>query len=135
MHVPRNEHFVIKTLVNTDFEYKMVAEAFFATSEGKYNPDMGNVSRYIPKSKTIKIEKIYNPVIFDKFAGELRRTLIKYPSKSTWDLVKLMFHGSGTTDPKLIYSGEYGLDNRYSKAGMYGNGIYFADNSSYSFIY
>ena len=61
--------------------------------------------------------------------------LMKYPSKKTWDLVKLMFHGSTGTDPKLIYESEYGLDNRYSKPGMYGTGIYFADNSSYSFNY
>ena len=47
----------------------------------------------------MKIEKIYNPTIFDKFAGELKRTLKKYPAASVWDLAKLLFHGSNNTLP------------------------------------
>ena len=114
----------------------MVAESFYMTADGtQFNPDGGFRSTYKPEGKSIKIEKIYNPVVFDKFTGELQRMLKKYPSKSTWELVKLMFHGSTGTDPKIIYESEYGLDNRYSKAGMYGTGIYFADNSNYSFNY
>ena len=76
-----------------------------------------------------------NPVVFDKFKGELQRMMKKFRDKKTWDLVRLMFHGCGATDPKLIYGSEYGLDNRHSRAGMYGNGIYLADNSCYSFSY
>ena len=46
-----------------------------------------------------------------------------------------MFHGSSATEPNTIFSGEYGLDNRYSNAGMYGKGCYFANNSNYSLTY
>jgi len=44
----------------------------------------------------------------------------------------MLWHGTRQTDPKTIVKSEYGLDMRFSKAGNYGNGIYFADNSSYS---
>lgn len=46
-----------------------------------------------------------------------------------------LFHGSRSTDPELIYSGEDGLDIRFSNAGAYGQGVYFANNSSYSHTY
>ena len=60
----------------------------------------------------------------------------KFKDQSIWDIVKLMFHGSSGTDPKLIYGSEYGLDNRYSSDGcMYGRGIYLANNSKYSLSY
>jgi hypothetical protein len=35
----------------------------------------------------------------------------------------------------LIYGSEDGLDIRFSNAGAYGNGIYFANNSQYSSNY
>lgn len=76
-----------------------------------------------------------NNNIFDKFSLELRKTLKKYPQKKSWDLVKFLFHGSKNTSPEEIYSTEYGLDNRFSRDGMYGNGIYFANNSCYSSTY
>ena len=46
--------------------------------------------------------------------------------------MKHLFHGTNQTDPKLIYSCEDGLDIRFSNAGAYGNGIYFANNATYS---
>ena len=48
------------------------------------------------------------------------------------DLVKHLFHGSKHTEPQLIYASEEGLDIRYANEGIYGRGIYFADNSQYS---
>ena len=85
-----------------------------------------------PNIEITGVQKMFNPTIFDKFSGELRRTLKKYPWKKTWDLMKLLFHGTKNTDPNLICGDEYGLDNRHSHNGMYGNGVYFANNSNYS---
>ena len=48
---------------------------------------------------------------------------------------KLLFHGTSGTDPKLVYDSEEGLDMRFSNDGMWGRGIYFAVNSSYSNSY
>lgn len=46
--------------------------------------------------------------------------------------MKHLFHGTNQTDPKLIYQSEDGLDIRFSNAGAYGTGVYFANNSAYS---
>lgn len=34
-----------------------------------------------------------------------------------------------------ILNSEYGIDQRFARAGMYGTGIYFANNSNYSLAY
>lgn len=83
----------------------------------------------------IKIEKIYNSVIYERFINEFKRMQRKYPNKKINDMMKHLFHGSRTTDPKLIYGSEDGLDIRFSNPGAYGTGIYFAKNSSYSNTY
>ena len=36
------------------------------------------------------------------------------------------------TDPSLIYKGEEGFDIKFSSAGLWGKGIYFAERASYS---
>ena len=108
------------TLKNVDFEYQFIKGAFEGT--------IGNKA-----TKVVKIEKIYNRVTFEKFTCEVRYMLNKYPNKSVWELVKMMFNGpKSNTDPKVIYSGEYGIDQRFAANGMYGRGLYFADNSAYS---
>jgi len=43
-----------------------------------------------------------------------------------------MYHGTSTTDPKLIYMSEEGFDMRFGKRGMWGLANYFAKNASYS---
>ena len=61
--------------------------------------------------------------------------LKKYKDFPINKIVKHLFHGTSSTDPSLIYKSESGLDMRFSKPGMYGKGIYFAENSSYSDSY
>ena len=54
-------------------------------------------------AKTLKVtnvQKVFNSSIFDKFTLELKKNLRKYPDKKIWDLMKLLFHGSKTTDPR-----------------------------------
>jgi hypothetical protein len=82
--------------------------------------------------KITNIQKIYNCIIYEKFINEFKRMLRKYPQKNTNDIMKHLFHGTKATDPKLIFASEDGLDIRFSNAGAYGNGIYFANNSQYS---
>jgi hypothetical protein len=50
-------------------------------------------------------------------------------------LVKLLFHGTKSVTPKEIYEGNQGLDMRFSRPGMFGQGIYFADSPNYSDAY
>lgn len=143
-------------MTQTDFEYKFIETAFNDTNNPALDKQARNMGPVFggnaannapanllgagayrhPKSpaqgRIIKIEKIYNPTIFDKFTGELKRTLKKYPQCSVWDLTKLLFHGSNNTKPSDIYTSDYGLDMRFANAGLYGTGIYFANNSHYS---
>jgi hypothetical protein len=44
----------------------------------------------------------------------------------------LLWHGTRDTDPKIIYEGQEAFDAKYSREGMWGIGLYFAVNSSYS---
>lgn len=46
-----------------------------------------------------------------------------------------MFHGTRKTDPTEILKSDEGFDMRFSNAGMWGTGVYFADKASYSDIY
>ena len=140
---------MLQELNQTDFEYRLVETAF--TSTGKPEMDKQAAGGYgaypgggrragallpHPKSpaagRVLKIEKMFNPTIFDKFAGELRRQLKEYPGASVWDITRLLFHGSNQTTPSQIYASDYGLDMRFANAGMYGTGIYFANSSHYS---
>ena len=66
---------------------------------------------------------------------EFKRMLRKYPNRQIDDIMKHLFHGSKTTDPRLIYASEDGFDPRFSNSGLYGRGTYFADNSHYSSKY
>ena len=47
----------------------------------------------------------------------------------------LLFHGTRNTPPSCIYHDEEGFDMRFSNAGLWGNGNYFAVNASYSYSY
>jgi Poly(ADP-ribose) polymerase catalytic domain len=85
--------------------------------------------------KISKIEKVYNCVLYERFMNEFKRLLRKYPNYQITDLMKHLFHGTRATAPHLIYSSEDGLDMRFSNSGMYGQGVYFADNSQYSHSY
>jgi len=58
-----------------------------------------------------------------------------YPKKKPNEMIRHLFHGTKGTDPKLIYESKYGLDIRFARSGLYGEGIYFAEHSSYSHQY
>jgi hypothetical protein len=43
-----------------------------------------------------------------------------------------LWHGTRKSKPSLFYKGEEGFDIKYSNNGMWGKGIYFAENARYS---
>lgn len=84
----------------------------------------------------LSVSKLHNKFVQEKFLMELKLACsTKYRDKSLSQLVKLLFHGTNTTNPKDIWQSEQGLDMRFSRDGMYGQGIYFADNAEYSHRY
>ena len=42
------------------------------------------------------------------------------------NVFKFLFHGTMTTEPSIVYNSEDGLDFRFSRAGLFGQGVYFA---------
>jgi hypothetical protein len=75
-------------------------------------------------------------VVYQRIEGELIRMLAKQNNQpmplTANNLVKHLFHGTKDTEPSKVYSSEEGLDMRFSKDGLNGYGIYFADNAKYS---
>ncbi len=55
--------------------------------------------------------------------------------KGVAENIKVLWHGTRRSDPSLFYKGEEGFDIKYSREGMWGRGIYFAENAKYSFDY
>jgi hypothetical protein len=92
-----------------------------------------NVEENIGHMQILKIQKIFNCVIFKKFRTEFKRMIKKYRSTLIgFNIMKFLFHGTSNINPYLIFSSEDGIDIRFSRSGLYGNGIYFAQHSSYS---
>ena len=95
MRVPRGQNYSLEQLTAQDFEYKLIEKAFVDTGKSNMDPQsnqhqlvfgghhmggqMGGANALLPHPKSpaigriLKIEKIYNPTIFDKFSGELKR--------------------------------------------------------------
>ena len=102
---------------------------------GLGNPRGGGVITGAGLPKIVQIEKVFNCVLYEKFMNEFKRMLRKYPNLEISDMMKHLFHGTRQTDPELIFGSEDGLDIRFSNAGAYGTGVYFANNSQYSSTY
>jgi hypothetical protein len=124
--------FDVKTLLPGLFEYEFVEKMFKDSWVGHKTHFGQGVSHY---NKIVSVEKIFNCVLYEKFLVEFKMMLKKYKKIPINMILKHLFHGSGGTDPTLVYKSESGLDMRFSKPGMYGKGIYFAEQSSYSDAY
>ena len=104
-----------KPLPTTDKHYKEIS-AFFAKTS----------------SQTIEsIERIFSYRLYTNYAYR-HEAFSRAEGKAV--KIKHLFHGTRSTDPKVIYDSDTGLDSRVGH-GMWGNGSYYAVNSSYSVAY
>lgn len=115
------DHSYADSLPADSLEYKLIYEMFARTIGAN--------------ASVLQIERLYNPNVQERFRMEVKISAKKYPTKTPSDLIKFLFHGARDTNSDLIYMSDEGLDMRYSRAGYYGNGIYFADNAKYSHTY
>lgn len=76
-----------------------------------------------------KVERIQNKWFWKAYS--LCQVKLK-TQNSGQDNEKWLFHGTKQTSPEQIYRSDKGFDFRFSNSGMWGNGIYFAVNASYS---
>ena len=96
-------------------EFFTVARSFFAT---------------LPQVNIISIEKIINRECWKDFKRNVQLQVSKYGEQCL--MIKPLFHGTKTTHPRSIYEHRVGFSMDYSNVGMWGKGLYFAVNSSYS---
>jgi len=78
------------------------------------------------KMNVLKIERIQNKLEYNEYYHQ-KKEIEKLVGNAN---EKRLFHGTRSTDPQIII--QNGFDMRYSNSGMWGRGIYFAVNSSYS---
>eukprot|EP01022_Parablepharisma_sp_SALTPOND_P027110 TRINITY_DN6578_c0_g1_i1.p1 TRINITY_DN6578_c0_g1~~TRINITY_DN6578_c0_g1_i1.p1 ORF type:complete len:1139 (+),score=43.24 TRINITY_DN6578_c0_g1_i1:93-3419(+) len=101
-------------------EYKTVKWLFDSTMKGGY-------------TGSFELQRIQNMYLWKSYAFERKILEEKYRSDPK---CTLLFHGTSTNHPSEIFKGkEEGFDMRFSKAGYWGIGIYFAVNAKYSHNY
>jgi len=97
------------------------------------SPEWFNVSDRVTSTLNITItaiERIQNLQLWANYNYE-KNKLVKIGRAQELQL----FHGTSETDPNEIYNGEYGFDICFSRNGLWGRGIYFAEDASYSADY
>ena len=104
----------LKVLERHCDEWSEVAQKFHAT---------------LPQNYIVKIERIQNKWLWEKYYQH--RDRMKRKNHGVINEM-LLFHGTRNTLPNTIYQDEEGFDTRFGRAGMWGNGNYFAVNASYS---
>eukprot|EP00347_Sterkiella_histriomuscorum_P017051 403350847 len=126
----------ILTLSEKNSEYLYLSKLFFDSFYfGKVDSQQQPViSQEIPK--IIKIEKIFNKALYERFVNEIKFMSQKYPGKDFEDIMQHLFHGTRDVDPSLIFDSLIGFDFRLSNDKcLFGRGAYFAKNSGYSDSY
>ena len=115
---PQTNNTAIKNVSISSPEWKHVAQL---------------VKDTLPQVDVMKIERIQNRHLWDKYSFQARR--MKEKNNGTIN-EKELFHGTRGTSPEKIYAGEEeGFDMRFSRSGMWGQGNYFAEKASYSDTY
>ena len=111
---PQNEDIELRLLKKHSTEWSKVAQLFHTT---------------LPQKYIVKIERIQNRWLWEKYYQHGDRM-----KRKNNDVIneKFLFHGTRKNPPSNIYKDEEGFDMRFSRAGMWGNGNYFAVNASYS---
>ena len=86
----------------------------------------------LPQRNIVKIHRVQNKPLWDQYTKCSKRM-----KKVNDGILKeeLLFHGTRSNDPELVYKDSSGFDMRHSRKGMWGRGNYFAKNASYSDSY
>ena len=85
-----------------------------------------------PHYKINRIERIQNKLLWQKYLDCAKR-MDRFNNGKIGEMI--LFHGTYTNPPELIYKGDASFDMRFSNKGLWGRGNYFAVNASYSDSY
>ncbi|CAF1335398.1 unnamed protein product [Didymodactylos carnosus] len=86
----------------------------------------------LSNTKIEKIERVQNVRMWNHYSFRRRKLKEDFCDKSDLQIEMELFHGTRTTPPSEVYNGEYGFNITFSTSGMWGIGVYFAKNASYS---
>ena len=110
---PQNKDLELRVLDRDSTEWSNVAQRFHAT---------------LPSTNIAKIERIQNKRLWEKYYQHCEKMKIKNKGVINEEL---LFHGTRNNSPNAIYQDVEGFNIKFSSAGMWGNGNYFAVNASY----
>ena len=105
-------------------ELKTVTE-----KSSEWNRIQSHVNKTLPSAQILKLERIQNQWLWEKYTFSKQRMTEKNKSDVN---EKELFHGTRGTPPEKVFKSEHGFDFRFSSHGMWGEGTYFAVNAQYS---
>ena len=82
----------------------------------------------LPRVHILRVERVQNKLLWKRYRDCSKRM----SDRNLYVRDELLFHGTRGTNPERIYKGTDSFDLRCSSGGMWGRGIYFAVNASYS---
>jgi O-acetyl-ADP-ribose deacetylase (regulator of RNase III) len=98
-------------------------------SSAEFKSVVARLQETLPHVQVYSIDRIQNKWLWEKYLQQ-KELLIKKNGGIAKE--EMLFHGTKSNDPKLIYDGETGFDMRLAASGMWGTATYFAYNASYS---
>jgi len=112
----------------SEVECKLVS---LASGSQEWSDIVARMRLTLPNAQVSSIQKVQNPSCWIAYNTSLRRI----QAKGTKPNELMLFHGTQRTDPSQIYQNENGFHLGYASNGLWGRGIYFATNASYSNSY
>eukprot|EP01052_Picozoa_sp_SAG31_P008072 SAG31_NODE_398_length_16250_cov_8.737601_14_plen_276_part_00 len=116
----------------------MASQRLFLVSVETSSPEWRQVEKQLhetlKKAKLVNLRRIQNADLWQYYC--MRKQRMQQLSGGAHIVEKHLWHGTRQTDPALIYNDRQdGFCMQYSNQGMWGRGIYFAENASYSHNY
>mmetsp|Transcript_21735 Transcript_21735/g.24593 ORF Transcript_21735/g.24593 Transcript_21735/m.24593 type:complete len:362 (-) Transcript_21735:45-1130(-) len=106
-------------------------------SLGSHHVEYGRIvaafEKTLPGATVKKIEIIQNKHLWMRYSLLGRHMAARYDNKKR--MTYPLYHGTSSTDPKVIWNSDEGFDSRCSSKGLWGEGIYFASTAKYSNSY
>ena len=97
-----------------------------------WDTEVKRIRKTLSGATIVKLERIQNKWLWERYSFAKNR--LSQTNKGNVN-EKHLFHGTRDTPPEKVFKSEKGVDFRFSRAGMWGTGSYFAVNASYSDVY
>ena len=85
----------------------------------------------LPRAHILRVERVQNKHLWKRYCD----CSVRMSAYMSYVRDELLFHGTCGNNPEGIYRGTDSFDLRCSARGMWGRGVYFAVNASYSNSY